>query len=209
MDHHRRALTTSPLALLALLGTLACGGGVEEPAPGEPTPPGQPAPPEPASVTVPTSTAAPGSSMTVRASGFPANSRVEIGIGQPRSEYSVLTEASTDAQGRLEATIQVPDWANRGQPYAVVVTDPDHEPRETSEPFVVGSPGDPVRVHGELTGEGTECPALRGPFGTLYTLAVSKLEYGPGTEVMVEGRIAEVSTCMQGTTIDVESIESH
>lgn len=88
-----------------------------------------------------------------------------------------------------------------------MVTSPDHDPRETSDPFVVGSPGDAVSVHGELTDEGVECRALRGPFGTLYTLAVSDLEHSPGSEVMVEGTIAGASICMQATTIDVESIE--
>lgn len=207
MTHPIRQRQRTPMALLALLGTLACGGGVEIPAPGDPAPPEQPTPPGAASVTVPTSTAAPGSDITVRASGFTPSTRVQIGIGRPASEYSVVTEASTDSEGRLEITVEVPSWAERGDSYVVVVTEPDHDPRESSDPFVVGAPGDPVQVHGELTGEGTECPALRDPFGTLYTLAVSDLQHGPGTEVMVEGTIAGASICMQGTTIDVESVE--
>lgn len=210
-----RRTRLAPIALLSLLGALACGGAAERPASGEPTPaPGEPASPqppapEPTSVTVSTSTAAPGSTISVRASGFTPESRVQIGIGQPSSEYSVVSEARTDAQGRLEITLEVPNWTSRGESYVVVVTEPDHDPREVSDPFVVGAPGDRVRIHGELTGEGTECPALRGPFGTLYTLAAPDLEYGPGTEVVVEGTIAQTSICMQGTTIDVESIESH
>lgn len=208
-DMHTRTRTRTLLtAIAALVATAACGGEIEVPAPGEPDSP-QPAPPEAASVTVPTATAAPGSSVTVRARGFTPNARVEIGFGQPRSEYTVVREATTDAQGGFETTVQVPDWANRGEPYVVVVTEPDHDPREVSDPFVVGSGGDRIEVHGELTDEGVECPALRGPFGTLYTLAVSDLEHGPGTEVMVRGTIAEMSTCMQGTTIAVESVEAH
>lgn len=203
-----RQLRRTPVVILALLGTLACGAEGNGAAPGDPMPPGD-APPEAATVTVPTSTAAPGSSITVQAAGFTANTTVEVGFGPPRSEYTVVTEMQTDAEGRLEATVEVPTWANRGEPLVVVVTEPDHDPRAVSDPFVVGAPGDPVRLHGELTDEGVECPALRGPFGTLYTLAVSDLEHGPGTEVMVEGTIAEASICMQGTTINVESIEAH
>ena len=192
-------------AAVAVLTAAACSGEVDVPSPGEP----QPAPPGQASVTVPTSTAAPGSSITVRAAGFTPGSTVEIGMGQPRSEYSVVAEVSADAQGRVETAVEVPDWTNRGEAYVIVVTEPDHDPRVTSEPFVVGEAGDPIRVHGEVTGEGVECPAIRGPFGTLYTLAVSDFDHAAGTELMVEGRIAGVSTCMQGTTIDVESMSAH
>lgn len=208
------------MAILALLAVLACNGETDVPAPGQPVPgepaPGEPPPqdptpgeptPGPASVTILTSTAAPGSTVTVQARGFTPNSTVEIGFGQPRSEYSVVDEARTDVEGSLETSVEVPDWANRGQPYVIVVTSPDNDPRETSDPFMVGSPGDAVSVHGELTEEGVECPALRGPFGMLYTLVVSDMEHSPGTEVMVEGTIAGASICMQGTTIDVETIE--
>ncbi|MBW3553393.1 MAG: hypothetical protein KY466_07785 [Gemmatimonadetes bacterium] len=192
-------------AALAVLTAAACSGEVNVPSPGEP----QPAPPGQASVTVPTSTAAPGSSITVRAAGFTPGSTLEIGLGQPRSEYSVVAEVDADAQGRVETTVEVPAWTSRGEAYVIVVTEPDHDPRVTSESFVVGEAGDPIRVHGKVTEEGVECPAIRGPFGTLYTLAVSEFDQAPGTELMVEGRIAGVSTCMQGTTIDVQSVSAH
>lgn len=190
-------------AALAVLAAGACSAEADAPPAGEPSPSG------PASVTVSASTAAPGSSVRVRATGFTAGSTLEIGLGPPRSEYSVITRVTADAEGRAETTVEVPDWTNRGESYVVVVTEPDHDPRATSEPFVVGEAGDPVRVHGEVTNEGVECPAVRGPFGTLYTLAVSGFDHPPGTELMIEGRIAGASTCMQGTTIDVESIEAH
>lgn len=197
-----RNLTHAATAALTVLAVAACGGAEIDLPGGQ-----QPAPPGPASVTVSTSTAAPGSSVTVRAAGFTPRSTVEIGIGQPQSEYSVIREATTDAEGRIETTVRVPDWTTRGQPYVVVVTEPDHDPRLVSDPLIVGAPGDRVEVHGEVTREGVECPALRGPFGTLYTLAVADFDYTAGTELMVEGRIAGASTCMQGTTIDVEWIE--
>lgn len=191
-------------AAVAVLTVSACSGEMDVPSLGEV----QPAPPGQASVTVPTSTAAPGSSITVRAAGFTPGSTVEIGLGQPRSEYSVVAEVDADAQGRVETTVKVPSWTSRGESYVIVVTEPDHDPRVTSDPFVVGEAGDAIRVHGRVTDEGVECPAIRGPFGTLYTLAVSGFDHAPGTELMVEGRMAGASTCMQGTTIQVESIRA-
>jgi hypothetical protein len=68
-------------------------------------------------------------------------------------------------------------------------------------------PSREVRVTGTLTREGAECQAMRGDDGRLYTLAGRNLgDFFPGDRVQVEGRIAEASICMQGTTIDVNRI---
>ena len=68
-------------------------------------------------------------------------------------------------------------------------------------------PADAVTVTGTLSKEGVECPALRGDDGTLYTLSPRDIgAFGPGDRVTVAGTIAEMSTCMQGTTIIVGSI---
>lgn len=66
-------------------------------------------------------------------------------------------------------------------------------------------PGE-VRVTGRLTDEGVECPALRGDDGRLYTLAGDTGGFGPGDRVTVAGGVAEMSFCMQGTTIAVRTI---
>lgn len=68
---------------------------------------------------------------------------------------------------------------------------------------------DAVRVTGTLTDEGVECPALRGDDGTLYTLnrgATSGFQVGD--RVTVVGKVAELSFCGQGTTLDVQSIKA-
>jgi hypothetical protein len=64
-----------------------------------------------------------------------------------------------------------------------------------------------VRVNGRLTDEGVECPALRGDDGRLYTLAGDLKGFKPGDRVVVEGTVAEASFCMQGTTLEVKSIQ--
>lgn len=66
--------------------------------------------------------------------------------------------------------------------------------------------GTRVAVQGTLTREGVECPALRDANGTLWTLAGPLDGHRAGDRVCVRGRVAEISTCMQGITISVESI---
>lgn len=67
-----------------------------------------------------------------------------------------------------------------------------------------GSPS--LTVRGKLTDEGVECPAMRGEDGKLYTLTGDLKGLRPGDEVCVRGRVAEISYCMQGTTLTIEHI---
>lgn len=63
-----------------------------------------------------------------------------------------------------------------------------------------------IRVTGVITDEGVECTALRGDNGRLYTLAGGAGGFKTGDRVRVIGRVAQVSFCMQGTTIEVRRI---
>jgi hypothetical protein len=65
---------------------------------------------------------------------------------------------------------------------------------------------DPVTIEGVLTDEGVTCPAMRGDDGELYTLAGDIGDLQPGQRVRVTGEVAEMSMCMQGTTIRVGDI---
>ena len=62
-------------------------------------------------------------------------------------------------------------------------------------------------VTGKLTNEGAECQAMRGDDGKLYSLTGDLKGFRTGDRVKVTGKIAEVSFCMQGTTLGVEKIE--
>ena len=64
-----------------------------------------------------------------------------------------------------------------------------------------------VKVIGTLTDEGTECQAMRGDDGNLYTLKGDLKDFHAGDRVKVVGEVAEVSTCMQGTTLKVRKIK--
>ena len=64
-----------------------------------------------------------------------------------------------------------------------------------------------ISLRGTLTGEGTECQAMRGSDGRLYTLTGNLKGYNVGDKVVVAGVRVEVSTCQQGTTIAVRRIQ--
>lgn len=66
---------------------------------------------------------------------------------------------------------------------------------------------DLVTVTGVLTGEGVECPALRADDGQIYALLGDIGQLSQGQRLKVTGRVAEMSFCMQGTPLEVVSIE--
>ena len=59
---------------------------------------------------------------------------------------------------------------------------------------------------GVLTDEGVECQAFRSEDGELLTLIGDLEKYGNGDKVVVCGTIADISFCMQGTTLVVSYI---
>lgn len=63
-----------------------------------------------------------------------------------------------------------------------------------------------ICVLGTLTDEGVECQALRSTDDLLFTLVGDLSGVENGDKVFVCGLIATVSTCMQGTTINVSGI---
>ena len=60
-----------------------------------------------------------------------------------------------------------------------------------------------ITVTGRLTREGVECQAFRSKNGILYTLTGNLRGFKAGDRVRVVGRVAQMSTCMQGTTLSV------
>ena len=70
----------------------------------------------------------------------------------------------------------------------------------------VAPSGAVVKVQGELTTEGAECPAMRAEDGAIYTLLGDLKGFKPGDRVSVEGTRVEYSFCMQGTTLQVTQI---
>lgn len=67
-------------------------------------------------------------------------------------------------------------------------------------------PGKKICLRGRLTGEGVECQALRGDDGKLYTLLGPRIAARTGAPVCACGTLVRWSTCMQGTTIAVDTL---
>jgi len=97
---------------------------------------------------------------------------------------------------RLNPRIDDPDLILIGQRLVV----PDQGAQDSE-------PGTVVTVTGVLTDEGVECQALRGDDGRLYTIGADLEGFDVGDRVRVRGQVAEMSFCMQGTTLTVEEIE--
>lgn len=129
MDLHIGKGIVSGLAVAVALS--ACGGSGNG---AEPTPSPEPAPaPAPApdpggerQISISPTSGTTSTDVTVRASGFPANSRVRIGFGPPESEYEVFTDTTADSDGRVTTTVSVPDWAESGRDYLFVAVGPSN-----------------------------------------------------------------------------------
>ncbi len=143
----------------------------------------------------------------------PTQMRVGMRIAMPTSggATSVAKSASRPTPySRVSALARMAERA--GVPVqALIAKDDDLVAAEVSdgaEAEYSPDPGDEVEVAGRLTDEGAECPVLRSSDGTLYSLAGKTDGFGPGDDVLVSGAIADMSMCMQGTTVEVERISA-
>lgn len=220
---HRPRPLAAALLVLAAAHAAACsppGGGADRDA-------------DRAAVAVEPLAGPPGTDVQVRVTNFPPDVAVDVGFGPSRTEFRLLARTVTGSDGSSAAAVRVPGDAVPGRPYVFVaayapsllqlasdtfrVTAPGAGPAPADDTTAGGSMGTDasgdtaarageVRVTGRLTDEGVECPALRGDDGRLYTLAGDAGGFKPGDRVTVVGTVAEMSTCMQGTTIGVRSI---
>ena len=151
-----------------------------------------------------------GSRVIVTGSNFPPDRRINLLVGSSAAGMEVVDQTRSDARGRVRVVTEVPEWARRRDtiyfglragPRAPVVSQSFRVVRERPNP-------DRLTVTGTLTRQGVECQAMRGDDGVTYTLAGDLGNFRPGDRVEVTGRRAQMSTCMQGTTIQVNRIRS-
>jgi LysM repeat protein len=149
--------------------------------------------------------------VALRGSGLTPGSRVRILAGDGPYRLEVIDVVRADRRGRIDIAVDLPDWARPGRQVYFGLQTGDGRERALADPYqVVGRPGRPdrdlVAIAGTLTRQGVECPTMRGDDGRTYSLGGDLRGFRPGDRVLVEGRIAQMSICQQGTTIDVRRI---
>ena len=146
------------------------------------------------------------SEVQVSMGDLPPGMVVLVGFGGVGTPHEILTETTTDGAGTFAVEVRIPRWTERNRNHFFYMAYADQRPRVFSEPFLVCGPNGEVRLEGVIGDEGVECLAMRGDDDALYTLTGEVGTPAPGTRVVVEGRVAEMSTCQQGLTLEVREI---
>jgi LysM repeat protein len=89
----------------------------------------------------------PGTTIRIQAARFPAETTVEVGAGVYASEFVIVADAQTDADGALMLNMVIPESADPGDSWVVVVRIPGTEIRDTSNVFRVSEAGAVGRVN--------------------------------------------------------------
>lgn len=206
-------LCTAALVLIGAACTRA-GRDVARPGPGADSSHGHVAPGEPErTLSISPESGPPGTEVHLTGHGYAPSATVQIGVGPVDAEYEVVASAQTSAGGELKATAVIPAPARGGRSYVFVATQESAPWKVVSNPFTITSdtmsnkPGAVITIRGTLTDEGVECQAMRAEGGALYTLTGDLGGLQTGDRVRVEGVVAEISFCQQGTTINVSAIE--
>lgn len=155
--------------------------------------------------------AGPGAGVMLTAMGLPGKTEVNLGIGPPGGAIAVVATAITSDRGTLEQPVSVPADARPGETIVFAAETADGRVRVISKTVTIIEPGPPpgtrISVVGTLSNEGTECQALRGDDGRLYTLADPAAGgFRAGDRVSVTGEVAGMSRCMQGITLTATTI---
>lgn len=148
----------------------------------------------------------PGTEVTVYTENLPLQAAVHLGVGATRTGFEALFTAEQGMWGEVSGTITIPETAPWDRAVLLVAFDAIFAPIGLSDPFHVTRPDGILQRTGEVTDEGVECLAFRDSDGYLYTLIGEIEGLEPGAAAVVEGTYVEVSTCMQGTTIDVTRV---
>ena len=148
-----------------------------------------------------------GTEVAISFDGLAMREPLEVGFGD-MGEHVVLGPTDADVEGNLATTVTVPADATAGPHFFFLANRETGQVVATPTVFLVTPADGRVTLSGRMSDEGVECAAMRGDAGELYTLTGADDWPEAGTQVTVEGRIAEMSICQQGLTIAVASIEA-
>lgn len=148
-----------------------------------------------------------GTVVTVYTENLPLQARVHVGVGATRTGFEALAEGKQGMWGEVSGTISIPETAPYDRALMIVAFDAIFAPIGLSDPFHVTRPDGTLDRTGRITDEGVECLAMRDGDEFLYTLVGNTEGLSAGDPIVVTARMVEMSTCQQGTTLEV--IEAH
>jgi hypothetical protein len=149
-----------------------------------------------------------GATITLEVRGFPGEADLDVSAEPAGGKAEPVAHGRTTDRGEAFIDAKIPKAPDDGENLVFIVATADGRVTVRSELFNVVAAGAAVSVTGTLTKEGVECPAMRGDDGKLYTLLPPALgKFGPGDRVHVEGSVAEMTECQQGTTVVVTKLE--
>lgn len=149
------------------------------------------------------------SEVEITGRGFRPDASINLLAGREPDDLEVYERLRSDRRGRVGIVVELPEWARPGREVYFALQMRGERGSAVVQPFRVSrraARAERVAVTGTITRRGAECPIMRGDDGRNYALAGDLEGFGPGDRVNVEGRLAEVSTCMEGTTIDIRGI---
>ena len=147
----------------------------------------------------------PGTELAVVAEGFPPDARVEIGVGREDSEYDVVGSLQVRGDGSLTTETVVPNYAEAGERWVVVLVTEDRSVKGVSNVFQVegagyqptvdigpesGPPGTRVRVVAQGFPSNTDVEIGIGRVDSEYDVVASARTDASGrvdTEIVIPG----------------------
>ncbi len=149
----------------------------------------------------------PGTVVTLQAGDLPIRAPLRVGVGALRLGFEEAGWILSGEDGEFTFELEIPSWATHDMSLFFIAFDPYFKPLALSQVFHVTGPEGTVLRHGRIARDDGGCPTLNGPDRLPYALVGDVDELEPGTEVTVEGRIAERSVCGERTTIHVVRVQ--
>lgn len=154
------------------------------------------------SVEVDPGSATAGATLAVTGAGFPSETGVEIGFGPSGAEPTLLGIAQTHADGRVEATIEIPLSATAGEDWIVTVTTSDRAISAVSDPVTILAPAEPTATPEPApialpTPPATAAP-ITGPSVLVYLIALEDAGQS-GTEIGCGDSVVPVTVGIEPT----------
>lgn len=148
-----------------------------------------------------------GTRVELEGEGFRPFEPLRLLMGRSASDLRRQRNVQANRRGRVQTAVEIPEWARQGRSVFFALQSSDGRRRAVAGPFrVTERPSQPLTLRGTLLTGGAECAVFRSDDGRRYSLTGNLGNFRPGDRVVVRGRVADVSTCMQGQTLAVQRI---